>query len=240
MPAYGGGKAKTGKEIYKKIRELEEKYNWYGKKYFEPFCGMLGVGIHFSIEEDRHIIANDINKDLILMWKKLKTGKWYPPTSCTRKKYFELKESKKHTAERGFLGISCAYSGIFFAGFRPKDRNGRNYLSINRKSIMKMVPYLNNFVFHSKDYRKFKPKGMTIYCDPPYKNNNFNSEHFSEFDHEEFWETMRKWSRENLVIISEYSAPKDFKVVWRKKTNSSFSTTTRNRVEKLYMYSKTM
>lgn len=237
MPAYGGGKAKIGKEIHSVISKLEDKLEWKGK-YIEPFCGMLGVAIHFA-KEDRYIIANDLNKDIILMWKALQKG-WVPPKTCSRKKYTELKESDRHSAERGFLGVSCAYSGIFFAGYRPKDKNGKNYLSINRKGIMDMSKYLNKFKFTSRDYRDIgdlvKKGGNTIYCDPPYKNNTFNSEHFSDFDHEDFWETMRKWSKNNLVIISEYTAPKDFKAIWKKKTNPNFSTTTRQRVEKLYIY----
>ena len=32
-----------------------------------------------------------------------------------------------------------------------------------------------------------------------------------------FWETMRKWSKNNIVVISEREAPKDFKKVWCSK-----------------------
>ena len=44
MPSYGGGKARLGKEISEVIEE-----EWDGL-YFEPFCGLLGVGIHFAKE----------------------------------------------------------------------------------------------------------------------------------------------------------------------------------------------
>ena len=43
----------------------------YEGQYFEPFCGLLGVGIHFA-KEGRSVRANDINKDLILMLKQLR------------------------------------------------------------------------------------------------------------------------------------------------------------------------
>ena len=34
------------------------------------------------------------------------------------------------------------------------------------------------------------------------------------FDTEEFWEIMRKWSKNNIVLISEMDAPEDFVEVW--------------------------
>jgi len=234
MPTYGGGKARIGKEILSVIKKYEEKLDWDGD-YFEPFCGLLGVGIHFA-EEGRNVLACDANKDLIMMWKALKRG-WMPPKSCNKKHYDELKNSNKHSAERGFVGFAAAYSGIFFAGYRVKDYNGNNFFKRARDSILNMSEYLNMVRFlPSQDYKKFSPKRMTIYCDPPYKNNNFKSEHFSDFDHEEFWDTMRKWSKHNLVIISEYKAPKDFKVIWSKKVNNTFGSHVKKQQEKLFMY----
>lgn len=232
MPTYGGGKAKIGKEIYEVITKVQEKIGYQGV-YFEPFCGMLGVGIHFA-QDGQKIIANDLNKDIIMMWKALQKG-WEPPRTCSRKKYEQLKYSNVHSAERGFLGIACAYSGIFFAGYRPKNEK-QNYLLNSRNSILDMKKWLKQFKFYSKDYREFKPKNMTIYCDPPYKDNKFKSQYFDDFDHNEFWNTMRKWSKDNLVLISEYTAPKDFKAIWKYKMNSTYNSTVKKRIEKLYIY----
>ena len=82
---------------------------------------------------------------------------------------------------------------------------------------MKLKEPLQHVKLVSNSYDSFKPKKMTIYCDPPYRGNLFNTEHFSQFDHDAFWETMRKWSKNNLVFISEYEAPDDFMCVWEKK-----------------------
>lgn len=234
MPIYAGGKAKIGKEIANVIQDIEQSVNWSGGKYFEPFCGLLGVGIHFA-EDGRKVIACDKNKDVVLMWKALKRG-WTPPTSCSKTRYEQLKQSNKHSAEKGFVGIACAYSGIFFAGYRV--RNGsRNFFKTFRTGLMKMTKHLKPVTFlDSCDYTEFEPKGMTIYCDPPYKGNNFGTEHFNDFNHNLFWNTMRKWSKNNLVFVSEYTAPKDFVCVWRKKIKSSFNTNERiQRTEKLFM-----
>lgn len=234
MPSYGGGKAKLGKEISQVIQNIEHDNNEWNGTYFEPFCGLLGVGIHFA-EQGRNVVACDSNKDLILMWKALKRG-WNPPILCTREKYNGLKVSNTHSAERGFLGIACAYSGIFFAGYRPES-NKQNFFMNTRKGLLGMVKYLKNVKFlKSQSYTNFQPTGMTIYCDPPYKNNNFRSEHFDDFDHKEFWDLMRVWSQDNLVFISEYTAPRDFEVVWSKTMGSVYNAKKKENVEKIFIY----
>ena len=238
MTTYGGGKARIGKQIYEVIKELQEETGYDNTTYLEPFCGMLGVAKYFIEDNRQKIILNDINKDIILMWNKLKRGGWTLPKKCNREKYTELKYSKKHSAERGFYGTACAYSGIFFAGYRPTS-GGRNFFKNSRDNIKKLGESIHKnkrrVKFTSHSYNKFKPKGMTIYCDPPYKNNKFNTEHFNDFDHDLFWETMRKWSRHNLVIISEYTAPKDFKCIWKKQMNSTFGKKMSPRTEKLFI-----
>lgn len=233
MPVYGGGKAKLGPEIYRVIQKWENKLNWTGD-FFEPFCGLLGVGI-IAAEDGRRVLACDANKDIILMFRKLQRG-WKPPQTCSRKKYEQLKNSGAHSAERGFIGIACAYSGIFFAGYRIKAGQ-RNFFREFRHQLLQMVPILKRIKFLSPgDYREFEPNGLTIYCDPPYKDNSLKSEYFDNFDHDEFWETMRRWSKNNLVFISEYRAPRDFKSIWQRKMNSTFNHRVAGRTEKLFIY----
>ena len=67
----------------------------------------------------------------------------------------------------------------------------------------------------SSSYDTFNPEGFLIYCDPPYKGNKLgiSTSYFQSFDHSYFWNVMRKWSKNNLVIISESIAPKDFKKI---------------------------
>lgn len=232
MPVYGGGKAKLGKEIYQVIKDVET-ITGRGGTYFEPFCGLLGVQIHFAIE-GRKSLACDSNKDIILMFQALQKG-WIPPSECSKKKFDSLRLSSEHTPERGYLGVACAYSGIFFSGYRTSFGR-RNYLQNFKNGIMKMVPYLDKIRFLSgRSYDRFRPKGMTIYCDPPYRGNGFRSEHFQGFDHEKFWEVMREWSRDNLVIISEYDAPRDFICIWEKKTRATYHSASVHRVEKLFI-----
>lgn len=39
------------------------------------------------------------------------------------------------------------------------------------------------------------------------------------FDHDAFWEYMRKISNDNLVFISELQCPDDFVSIWQKSLN---------------------
>lgn len=70
---------------------------------------------------------------------------------------------------------------------------------------------------------------------PPYSSTTkyFNG----EFNSEEFWDIMRNWSKDNLVFISEYVAPTDFKCVLEIPTKTSIRGRTGNvskRVEGLF------
>lgn len=184
---YAGGKSKIGKEIANFIAKYELKENGTNSNpYFEPFCGMLGVGIHFA-KKGRKVKANDVNKDLIALLKKIKKG-WKPSNKHPSvETYAKFKESKRHSAERGFVGFSCAYSGIFFAGYRVKNESGRDYFDTFRKGLIELKEPLSRVSLTNKNYTSFNPRGMTIYCDPPYKNNTFKSKHFDDFDSELFW-----------------------------------------------------
>ena len=234
MTAYGGGKAKLGCHIYNVINKLIEEQDKKYDTYFEPFCGMLGVAYRF-IKNDKFnkYILSDKNKDIILLWEKLKKGNFILPPPCTKEEYKKIKESKLHSALKGYYGVSCAYSGIFFAGYKVniKAKENTQLLGNLLKQNSKKIKLI------CSSYTDFNPKGMVIYCDPPYKNNNFGSEYFKDFNTELFWDTIRKWSKDNLVIVSEYEAPPDFKCIWTKTTNSCFNGLTKGRNEGLFIYS---
>lgn len=228
MTTYQGGKKRLGKKIFQVIYELEEILtSKHELPYFEPFVGMGGVLRHFSKEPEgtknrkRAVYACDINKDLIMMWKSLQKG-WNPPTKCTREYYDKLKNSKNNSAERGYLGTVASWSGIFFSSYRLGYNSKKDFLGEAYRGIMDIKPDIMDVNFlNSRNYYEFKPKGMLIYCDPPYLNNNFNTKYFSFFDHDKFWQIMRDWSKHNIVVISEYTAPKDFKKIWC--TESTFT-----------------
>lgn len=247
MPSYGGGKAKIGREIFNTIKRVEDSF--YGihscvSPLFVPFAGFLGVSIHFARESSRTIYASDINADIIEMWQRLKDKSWRLPTRpICKKKYDKLRQehidattsrTQIHpSAERGFYGIACAYSGIYFAGYRTHSPS-QNFFQNTRNGISDMIPNLSRIEFQKPaSYEIFYPKGCTIYCDPPYLNNNLKSVFYSNFDHQKFWKIMRFWSKNNLVFISEYSAPSDFICIWQRQVGGE-----KERSEKLFIHKR--
>lgn len=230
---YCGGKNKLGKEIAKIISThiKEDTTN-----YIEPFCGSLGVIRHIKefnsdikefnsdIKGLQNYYAYDSCLDLIMLWNSVKNGT-FKKIKVDHETYNSLKDSNTSSAERAFAGFGCSYGGRFFSGlveFR-KDNAVRND-DITFRSIMKLN--LKDITFIHSDYKEldFSNGKNLIYCDPPYKDtmNSFENSSSYDFNHEEFWNIVRKWkSQGNTVIISEYSAPEDFKCIWTKKRYSS-------------------
>lgn len=221
MASYQGGKGIIGKRIYDVITIIEQdnmikKGTSKKMHYFEPFVGYGGVMKYFASEKDRVTQACDYNPSIILMWKKLKTG-WIPQTKCTYNQYQRLKKSKTPSAEKGFICHCCSFGGIYEGSFR----NDKNYAEMGSRSLLKRIENMKKTRFlNSRSYDKFNPKNKLIYLDPPYKDNTYgNINSYFKFDHDKFWDIVRKWSKYNIVVISENKAPKDFKKIWYKKCN---------------------
>ena len=238
MTTYQGGKKRLGKQIYKVIKEVENQLCDEKIPYFEPFCGMIGVGINFVREEERRKIRFcDLNGDLIEMWKGFQGG-WKPKPVCSKEQYEKLKHSKSPSKERGFYGITCSFNAMFFKGYRSIiKQTGHEPLKNGLNGISKYIHDMkgkNVRFLKSRTYNKFKPKNILIYCDPPYKGNKLSNVDFTTFNHSEFWETMRRWSKDNIVVVSELVAPSDFKCIWEYKYNINFTNQHNTKITKKY------
>jgi DNA adenine methylase len=68
-------------------------------------------------------------------------------------------------------------------------------------------------------------KGYIIYCDPPYQgsDNYYLSEERKKtsFDQDKFWDWCRVMSRENIIFISGYTAPRGFIKCWGKTISTT-------------------
>jgi DNA adenine methylase len=225
MTSYQGGKKRIGKRIYTVITELENILTGeHVLPYFEPFLGMAGVLRHFAQEPYRRVSACDANIDLMLMWQALQKG-WNPPSTCSRARYDELKTSPVHSAERAFIGFVASFGSNFFGNYRLHFNDKRDFLQEGRQALLNIRPKISRVRFlKARSYEEHRPRGKLVYCDPPYVNNQLSSKYFQEFDHEAFWDIMRKWSKSNIVVISESQAPRDFKCIW---TTESYITTRR-------------
>ena len=79
-------------------------------------------------------------------------------------------------------------------------------------------------------------KGYIIYCDPPYPNTYYKHYGKVNFDHDDFWNWCRKMSKDNIVFVSSYTAPKDFEEIFSSthKLTGVVASGSKKRVEKLF------
>lgn len=234
---YLGGKHGIGKQIADFMSQKCPPNSTKG--YIEPFCGSLGVFKHMTNKGYKKYIGSDIQPDLIELWKKIQTNDLRIPNNIDEEMYNKLKHAKSPNALKAIAGFGLSFGGKYFAGYAQKwaGNSGRNFLDEFRNSIQKIKPTIQatNVHFYNKSYTDYNPTDMLIYCDPPYKETQGYST--GDFDHETFWETMRKWSKNNCVFISEESSPSDFAVVWKKQKRRTLDKENRfYSYEKLYMY----
>jgi DNA adenine methylase len=93
----------------------------------------------------------------------------------------------------------------------------------------------------SKSYEEVEiPYNAVVYCDPPYKGTATYAEWW--FDHDKFWDYVRKISKTNKVFVSEYSAPQDFKCIYEFSQKSSLAWWTQQHNnqpnEKVFIYNQ--
>lgn len=233
---YHGGKQRIGKEIALVMHEYTKNKNYIG--YIEPFCGMLGV-YQYVLQKFKNkkmkFYANDVHRGVVLMWRKARDNSdWIPPNYITEDEYLEWKKDKKDSADRTFIGFQYAYGGQWFGTYSIRcEKKKSNDQGTAGKRVMAIGKLLkkNNVKIHNRDYRQLRNlKGFIIYCDPPYDRSQC---HFSKgkFNSDEFWNWAREMSKNNIVFVSNYSAPDDFKCIWTKTTTSLGA----KRTEKLYI-----
>lgn len=217
MGRYYGGKGIIGKEVSSIL--LAHKKD--KKKYIEPFCGGLGTLKHMAPHFD-NCYASDISPDIILLWNAVKEDKFMRP-NMTLELYKELKSDPRPSALRAYAGFFCSFLGSWFRSYVSTEDDNARYLS-----LLKYKDKIQNVDFKSRDYRtlenRVKSGSYFIYCDPPYRNticlfgtssgSNLGS-NTKPFNHDEFWATVTRWrDYGNIVIVSEFTAPKGWKCIW--------------------------
>jgi site-specific DNA-adenine methylase len=226
MTAYHGGKQRIGEKIaqiiFKTAEKISLKRHIKIKGYCEPFCGMLGVFHHIPKLFKRQIKyhAGDINKSVILMWRKAQKG-WRPPTTkITRHEFDRLKYNNKYSALKGFVGHVYTYRGVFFDGYFPHTQSKIKH---NSDNVVKIAKKLKQVHFTDGNYEQFsKLKNYILYCDPPYQGTEkryYSGKQYKnklQFNHIKFWQWCKKMAKTNIVFVSEYKKPRDkmFKKIW--------------------------
>ena len=225
---YLGGKSKIRKQVAAFL-ESQRKLN---QAYLEPFVG--GGWILQEMSGERY--ASDGNIALIAMYQALQKG-WEPPEFVSEddwRLYRNLPEPLPDPM-MAFARFGCGFGGDWMGGY-ARSEGKTCYAATSKRSLMKQLPLIHDVLFTAGDYRQHSPKDMLVYCDPPYESTTSYGA-FDGFDHEVFWETMREWSKENTVVISEYKAPDDFICMLEIGSRMGLTTSGERpiRTEKLFM-----
>jgi len=207
--------------------------------YLEPFCGSLGVFKYMVKYDYKKHIGSDIQPDIIQLWKELKKDELKLPKTMSEKKWKTIKSAKSPNSLKAVVGFGLSFGGQFFSGYIQKyaSSSGRNFYTEVKNSLKKIKSVIQKptIKFYNKSYLSWKPQNMLIYCDPPYQHTTGYST--GGFDHDKFWDTMRKWSKNNYIFISEQKCPSDFKSVWSRKKRRTLNKRVRfTSTEHLYIY----
>ena len=227
---YFGGKAKIAKYIVPYLESVRKE----NQLYIEPFVG--GANIVSKMSGERK--AYDFNEYIIEMYKAIQDG-YELPNIITEEDYKFIKNNKDVDKPlTGFVGFGCSFAGKWFGGYARGHGGKCGYADTSKRSLIKKMSTMQNVKFEYADYKTLQFEDCLIYCDPPYVNTTkFNG--VPDFDTNEFWDIMRKWSKNNQVYISEYTAPDDFKCVLEIQTKTDIRNKNNNmecRTEKLFTY----
>jgi hypothetical protein len=149
-------------------------------------------------------------------WAAVTKHDWRPPPveQCWTPESYETLRQSAPSALRCFIGVVASHRCMFFQNYRTPIAHGHDYYAESVRKLdtfrepMKRVKFLK-----ARSYEEFKGlKGYLIYADPPYRGNKLGAL-FRNFDSDTFWEHMRVWSKDNLVLVSEKQAPEDFMVI---------------------------
>lgn len=239
---YTGSKARISKDITGIFNKIIRDNNIIN--YIEPFVGGANVIENISCKNQ---YGFDNNKYLIAFWKAMLNG-YNPPEFIDRETYNKVKYNKEEFDEHfvGLVGICASYNGNWFSsygaiGIRSKNGHIEKYYEQAVRNIQKQCKKLENVKFQCREYQKLKIEKMIncfVYCDPPYAKNKkvYNNK---DFNHDEFWKWCKNLSINNYVIVSEYTAPRDFEIIWEKQLSKMFPKQKKETpTEKLFIYKK--
>lgn len=169
-----------------------------------------------------------------MLLEECRDGVFQYPESVSEDEY-KFYKTAPDSAMKGFVGFACSFAGKWFGGYARDPKTTRNYAKGSGNSLRTKAAGLGGVKFECRGYRDYSPSGKLIYCDPPYKGTTkiFNT----AFNSDEFWDVMRRWSLDNIVVISEYEAPLDFTCVLEIETKTDIGGKDNKkigRVEKLF------
>lgn len=233
---YVGSKNRISKDITPVIQQYVDE-PWC-KGYIEPFVG--GANMIDKIRHENRF-GFDSHKFLIALLQKAQSCTDDFPETISEDTYNKVK-SNPEQYEDWFVGLVgfCSFGAKWFGGYRrsyDKDGNLKEETAGVIRNLKKQAEKLKGITFRCYDFRRISPDdvfGYVIYCDPPYRDTTKYST--GKFPYEEFYDWCRAMSKNNVVLVSEYWMPEDFKCIWEKQLKCTLSKGERTkRSEKLFI-----
>ena len=244
---YQGSKNRISKFLVPIIQKYIDDNNI--KNYIEPMCGSCSIIEKIKCENK---IAADVNDELIALLRYVKSDPFLSiaPHDCNFEHYSEVRENRKQNTEKyskeytALIGYCASYGGRYFDGgfarnSRTADRNSSTIKYRNNlKNLKSQALHLKDITFMCCDYKKFADyKDCLFYFDPPYKGTKQYS--IQNINYDEFYDFLRQLSQNNIVLVSEYNMPNDFKCIWQRERNvqqKSDRVAAEKATEKLFIY----
>lgn len=213
---YVGGK-------YKLLNQIVPLFPKDINTFVDVFCGGFNVGININA---RNIIANDICKEIIDLYKDIQTND--PKYSLDKIKYYIDKFDLRTDNKDGYLNIRNYYNNenrdsyVFYAmlahsfnyniRFNNKGKYnvpfGRNKSFFNKTMESNFIEFSNaiknkNIVFKNSDFRKLNLENLSendfVYLDPPYLITNANyNKIWNEENEKELLNLLDKLNEKNI------------------------------------------
>lgn len=190
----------------------------------------------------KYKIGSDIDRYVIATLKGLRDGE-IPPKEVSKEFYLDVKNHKDNYPDFlvGYIGYELSFGAKWFGGYVKRDDKKFRGDIYSYNACMKQAEKLQDIEFKCCSFDTYKDlSGYVIYCDPPYRETTSYKQ--KNFDYELFYNWCREISKNNIVLISEYSMPDDFECIWEKATTVSLDSNkitgdSKNiRTERLFVY----
>lgn len=217
---YQGSKNRLAKELVPIIQKYIDDNNI--KIYIEPFVG--GANMIDKIHCEKRI-GTDLNKNVVTLLKYIQEHPDIPiaPEDVSFEHYADVR-SNQHTNKYppeyvSLIGYCASYGGRYFDGGYGRDARGDRCVYKERlKNLKEQAPLLKNIRFGSFGYLDYEPskyKGCLFYLDPPYRNTKQYAKNIIDYD--KFYDWCKELSKNNIVLISEFYMPDNFRCIWEKE-----------------------
>lgn len=200
-------------------------------------CCVGGSNIIKEIKATNRI-GIDNNQYLIALMREMQKPDFKFPKKPTREDWDKAKKYDGSLPDWyiGLISIFSSYNTRGFAGGFIHGEIGEKQYNGRVNTAKKDIPKILDIKYLCYDYHCLQNfKNCVIYIDPPY----FGTKKYDtskDFNHNDFWEIVRKVSKKNIVFVSEMTAPEDFEIVWEMETKRTLGSKTTKAVERLYRY----